>query len=241
MGIRSPVLTGAGRLRRIPRGRRQPADPAGGLLQSQRDVRAQLRAGRRHRSAARAGFGDVSAPARCTASSTCSRRASRICPLVGRDRGRLGFLQAPAAGGSRTNSATGASVRYGVGDARAGLARLFGRRRSQAQPARGWRSPAAAAAPACRRARCSTRRPRASSRATTATATKTSPGPIPNPEAFRDASSARVSAHYQRDNCFGRRLQLRARRHLPPLAHGLHPALPHRQAIRAQRADQLHG
>ena len=26
----------------------------------------------------------------------------------------------------------------------------------------------------------------------------------PNPEAFRDASSARVSAHWQRDNCFGR-------------------------------------
>ena len=26
----------------------------------------------------------------------------------------------------------------------------------------------------------------------------------PNPEAFRDASSARVSAHYQRDNCFSR-------------------------------------
>jgi len=26
----------------------------------------------------------------------------------------------------------------------------------------------------------------------------------PNPEAFRDASSARVSAHFERDNCFGR-------------------------------------
>ena len=62
----------------------------------------------------------------------------------------------------------------------------------------------------------------------------------PNPEAFRDASSARVSAHFEKRDVFGERLPLRTRRHLPPLAHGFHAALPHRQAARAQRADQLH-
>ena len=62
----------------------------------------------------------------------------------------------------------------------------------------------------------------------------------PNPEAFRDASSARVSAQFENRDAFGDDSTARTRRHLPPLAHGFPAALPDRQTARAQRADQLH-
>ena len=83
--------------------------------------------------------------------------------------------------------------------ARAGLARRLGRRRSQAQPARRYATWAAASCGCAPRARCSTRKPRASSRATTATATKTSRAPTRIPKRFRDASSARVVGALSRD------------------------------------------
>ncbi len=79
-------------------------------------------------------------------------------------------------------------------DARAGLARRFGRRRSQAQSARRSAESAAGSCGCAPRARCSTRKPRASSRATTATGTRTSRADQSESRSFRDASSARVSA-----------------------------------------------
>ena len=62
----------------------------------------------------------------------------------------------------------------------------------------------------------------------------------PNPEAFRDASSARVSAKFPAAGRVWDRQQPRARRHLSPFAHGFPATLPDRQTARAQRADQLH-
>ena len=165
-------------------------------------------------------------------------------PDVGRwDRRRLGFLQAPAAERlARFRRVTPLGLgAYGVGTGAPGWRDSSGRRRSQAQPARRCAMSAAASCGCVPRARCSTRKPPASSRATTATRTRTSPRPIRIPRRFAMPRARGSSAHYQRDDCFGRDCQLRARRHLPPLAHGLHPALPHRQAVRAQRADQLPG
>ena len=104
-----------------------------------------------------------------------------------------------------------------------------------------WRT-ASSAAERCAcapRARCSTRKPRDSSRATTAIATKTSRKQSQSRGLPRCFERARLGA-FQPRQLLRTRLPLRSGRHLPPLAHGFHPALPDRQAVRAQRADQLH-
>ena len=88
--------------------------------------------------------------------------------------------------------------------------------------------------------RNSTRTPRASSRATTAIATKTSRAAIPIPRlsaTLRVRESRRIS---QRDNCFALDCRFELAGIYRRSTHGFHPAFPDRQALRAQRADQLH-
>ena len=61
------------------------------------------------------------------------------------------------------------------------------------------------------------------------------------PKLSRRFERARLGAICNATTVFGDGLPLRTRRHLPALAHGFPAALPDRQAVRAQRADQLPG
>ena len=185
-----------GRLRRIPRGRGQPAHPPGGILQSQRDVRAQLRAGRRHRSAARPGLGHVRRERRARHRQRAHAARRRPGPRFRGCRGRLGLLQTPAA-------RLRAAVR------RLGPRRLW--RSARARPAgatpRASTRPSSIYSRMARSAggtlrlraagRYSTRTPRVSSRATTLIETKTSRAAIRIPRlsaTLRARESRRISS-----------------------------------------------
>jgi hypothetical protein len=127
--IRSPVLTGAWRLRRFPGRRRQPAHPAHGLLQPQRNVRDQLRTGAPDRSLARPGIGDVRRQAPCTASSTSSRRVSSTAVVFGGPGSRFGFVRArPARDVGRKRGRSRGFGAYGVFTRAPGWRDFLGRR-----------------------------------------------------------------------------------------------------------------
>ncbi len=204
--IRSPVLTGAGACGAFL-SPRTTCRSARRVLQSQRDVRAQLRAGPSHRGAARSRAPRCSAPARSTASSMSSLRTPATCPASS-PVSRAGRIPSNACGSaSRTTSTAGtwaptASRRV---------------RRAGATPRESTRP----------RSTCSADHEvgdgKLRLRAAGTVLNQETAGFIqgfdayrddaiarsnPNPEAFRDASSARIAAHYDRESCFGRDCRL---------------------------------
>ena len=196
--IRSPVLTGAGACGAFLVAEDSlPIRPVG-LLQSQRDVRGQLRTGAADRSAARPGLGDVWRQRGARHRQRAHAARARSCRefRAGAEVGSDSFKRVDSRSGTHGSGNMGLGA-YGIAHARTGLARLLGRRRGQAQSARATAESAAA--------HCALR-------AAGTVLNQETAGFIqgynsyndediarsnPNPEAFRDASSARVSAQYE--------------------------------------------
>ena len=231
------------RLRRLPGRRRQPADPAGGLLQSQRDVRTQLRAGRADRSVARAGLGDVRRQRRARhGQSPHAQRAlvTRLRP-VGLEGGSDSFTRVRFTG--RTCFPAKIPTRE--------LASTASRRARRAGATT--RASTKRSSICSRDLRCRDGG-QLRLRAAGTVLNQETAGFIqgynsyrdediaktnPNPEAFATPRARACRRTTQRATSSATTAAER-RRHLPPLAHGFPAALPHRQAVRAQRADQLH-
>ena len=207
--IRSPVLSGPGLVRRVPVPGEQRADPPDGLLQRERAVRSEQRAGQLDRSAARPGRRRVRLGRDARRDQRHSGRARPSCPPAA-SRSKPGRTSSIAASSRSRHTGEHDRRRRRRGrDARRRLARQLRSRRTEAESRR-WRIARATRRWACNLAATNLEQETAGFiQGFDAYRDEAIAKSNANPEAYRDAYAVRLTGEYERP--LGERVQLAVR------------------------------